>query len=62
MNNFRALTKLIFALLIVHMLIVTRETQHDNDEITKQILDTTSVKGGLIVHLDCGDAKLTKAF
>ncbi len=27
----------------------------------KQILDATGVKGGLVVHLDCGDGKLTAA-
>ena len=27
----------------------------------KHILDTTNVKGGLIVHLGCGDGKLTAA-
>lgn len=29
--------------------------------MAKQLLDTTGVKGGLIVHLGCGDGKLTAA-
>ncbi|MCX7044820.1 MAG: PQQ-binding-like beta-propeller repeat protein [Candidatus Sumerlaeota bacterium] len=30
-------------------------------EVAQQILDATNVKGGLIVHLGCGDGKLTAA-
>ena len=31
------------------------------DERAKQVLDATGVKGGLVVHLGCGDGKLTAA-
>ena len=31
------------------------------DQKAKQILDTTGIKGGLIVHIGCGDGKLTAA-
>ena len=33
----------------------------DYAEQAKQILDTAGVKGGLIVHVGCGDGKLTTA-
>ena len=33
----------------------------DNDVLAKQILEETGVPGGLIVHLGCGDGKLTAA-
>ena len=31
------------------------------DEEARRILDATGIKGGLIVHLGCGDGKLTAA-
>jgi SAM-dependent methyltransferase len=31
------------------------------EKMVQQILDTTGIKGGLIVHLGCGDGKLTAA-
>jgi outer membrane protein assembly factor BamB len=31
------------------------------DQKARQILDTTGIKGGLIVHIGCGDGKLTAA-
>jgi outer membrane protein assembly factor BamB len=31
------------------------------EQMAKQILDTAGIKGGMIVHLDCGDGKLTAA-
>ena len=31
------------------------------DRKARQIIDATGVKGGLIVHLGCGDGKLTAA-
>ncbi len=33
----------------------------DHKQEAKQILDATGVKGGLIVHIGCGDGKLTGA-
>jgi len=35
----------------------------DNDAVTwaREILDTTGVQGGIVVHLGCGDGKLTAA-
>lgn len=33
-------------------------SEHD---LARDILDATGVKGGLIVHLGCGDGKLTAA-
>ncbi len=34
---------------------------NDYNRKAKQILDTTGIKGGLIVHIGCGDGKLTAA-
>ena len=35
--------------------------QGDYDRQAKQILDATAFRGGIIVHLGCGDGKLTAA-
>ncbi len=37
------------------------ETRGAERELARQILDATGVEGGLIVHLGCGDGKLTAA-
>ncbi|MHC4509986.1 MAG: outer membrane protein assembly factor BamB family protein, partial [Planctomycetota bacterium] len=61
MNSFRSLTKLTFILSILCTLSVVKAKAVDYEEKARQILDTTGVKGGLIVHLGCGDGRLTKA-
>lgn len=38
----------------------TRERQSEKSS-AREILDATGVKGGLIVHVGCGDGKLTAA-
>jgi len=40
--------------------VVTAQTEGPEQE-AKQILDATGIKGGLIVHIGCGDGKLTAA-
>ena len=43
---------------------IAAETADKNDKtnvLAKQILEKTGVRGGLIVHLGCGDGKLTAA-
>ncbi len=48
-------------LAIVSILFVARPQQRAQQHTAKQILDATGVKGGLIVHVGCGDGKLTAA-
>ncbi|MBC8870743.1 MAG: PQQ-binding-like beta-propeller repeat protein [Planctomycetes bacterium] len=43
------------------MLGPTQADASDSADLAKQILDATGVKGGLIVHIGCGDGKLTVA-
>ena len=61
MNNFQSLRKPTFVLLIACMLVILKAKADGYDEKAQQILETTGVKGGLIVHLDCGDGRLTSA-
>lgn len=61
MNHFRSLMKLTFVLLTVCALFVIKAEADEHDEKARKILDATGVKGGLIVHLGCGDGRLTKA-
>lgn len=61
MNHFRIPQKLVFVLLIVCLWPVLKVQADSSDEKARQILDTTGVKGGFIVHLGCGDGYVTKA-
>jgi len=60
-------TKLLFLvglalfLSISNVLSVVQAQARDYDQKARQILDATGAKGGLIVHLSCGDGKLTAA-
>ena len=38
-----------------------REGNSEADELARQILRTSGVKGGLVIHLDCNDGRLTAA-
>jgi len=51
-------TTLIFVLCIVPVIIAQPGA---SEQQAKQILDATNIKGGLIVHVGCGDGKLTAA-
>jgi 2-polyprenyl-3-methyl-5-hydroxy-6-metoxy-1,4-benzoquinol methylase len=51
-------TKLIFVLCIVPVVIAQPGV---SEQQARQILETTNFKGGLIVHIGCGDGKLTAA-
>ncbi|KPL19328.1 MAG: hypothetical protein AMJ75_12655 [Phycisphaerae bacterium SM1_79] len=42
-------------------LLIARPQQKTQEQEAKQILQTTGVKGGLVVHVGCGDGKLTSA-
>jgi len=56
-TKFRFLTKLLLLLWISCMLATVIDRGHD--QRAKQIIDATGVKGGLIVHIGCGNGKLT---
>lgn len=55
------LAKLVFILWISCALSVVMAQPSDYEKKAKQILDATDVRGGLIVHIGCGDGKLTAA-
>jgi outer membrane protein assembly factor BamB/ubiquinone/menaquinone biosynthesis C-methylase UbiE len=55
------LVGLAFFLSISNVLSVVQAQTSGYDRKVRQILDATGVKGGLIVHLGCGDGKLTAA-
>ncbi|MDH4239105.1 MAG: PQQ-binding-like beta-propeller repeat protein [Phycisphaerae bacterium] len=46
---------------ISNMLLVVEAETSGYDRKARQIIDATGVKGGLIVHIGCGDGKLTAA-
>ncbi|MHC4110445.1 MAG: class I SAM-dependent methyltransferase, partial [Planctomycetota bacterium] len=56
--NYRHRIKLALILFSFTLSIVMAQSQ---SQIAKQILDTTGVKGGLVIHTGCGDGKLTAA-
>ncbi|MHC4596784.1 MAG: hypothetical protein ACYS19_17790, partial [Planctomycetota bacterium] len=53
--------KSVCVLLVLCMLSVITAQAEGPEQKAKQILDTTNIKGGLIVHIGCGDGKLTAA-
>jgi outer membrane protein assembly factor BamB len=61
MKKFQFSTKLAFALLISYTLSVATAQPSDYQQRAKKILDATGIKGGLIVHIGCGDGRLTAA-
>jgi len=56
-------TQGLFGLLAAVVLMIgqSQADASDSDGSAKQILEATGVKGGLIVHIGCGDGKLTVA-
>lgn len=50
-----------FVLCLAYVLPATMAQPINAEQKAKQILDTTGVKGGLVVHIGCGDGKLTAA-
>jgi len=72
MKRYSALKSLFPVLLAVFLLAEAAEAQKNDaitpgygglrpDELAKEILDTSGVQGGIVVHLGCGDGKLTAA-
>ena len=47
--------------LVLYMPSVAKAQSRDSDTVARQILDAVGVRGGLIVHVGCGDGKLTAA-
>ncbi|MHC4543956.1 MAG: outer membrane protein assembly factor BamB family protein [Planctomycetota bacterium] len=60
-TEFSFLTKLVLVLWILFTLSVGTAQPSSYDQRAKQILNAIGVKGGLIVHIGCGDGKLTAA-
>jgi len=62
MKHYLAIESWLRGLLVVCLLAVTAEAK-TNDAITlaKEILGTSGVQGGIVVHVGCGDGKLTAA-
>jgi len=48
-------------LAVVFLSAAAEAQQNDTITLAKRILETTGVRGGIIVHLGCGDGKLTAA-
>jgi outer membrane protein assembly factor BamB len=59
--KYRFQIKSAMVVFILCTLSIVMAQSQDWGQKAKQILDTTGIKGGLIVHLGCGDGKLTSA-
>ena len=62
MNKSQISIKLTFTLYFLCALSIARSQPSDYKEEAEKILDSTGIKGGLIIHIGCGDGKLTAAF
>jgi outer membrane protein assembly factor BamB len=60
-TKFQSFTKPAFVLCLACMLSVVRAQTRGYRQNAKQILDATNVRGGLVVHIGCGDGRLTAA-
>ena len=54
-------TKSAFFLWALCILSLARAQQRPQEQKAKQILEATGVKGGLVVHIGCGNGRLTAA-
>lgn len=62
MKRYLEIESLICILLVVCLLSATAKANENNSVMTaKEILDTTGVQGGIVVHLGCGNGTLTAA-
>jgi outer membrane protein assembly factor BamB len=59
MKKFRFSTRLAFAFLVSNTLSVVTAQPGAYQQEAKKILDSTGIKGGLIVHIGCGNGRLT---
>ena len=60
-TNYWLFTRPAFVLYVICMLSVARAQAGSYEQQAKEILDAANIKGGLIVHIGCGDGKLTAA-
>ncbi|MEE8451839.1 MAG: PQQ-binding-like beta-propeller repeat protein [Thermoguttaceae bacterium] len=60
-NRSGSSTLLLLAIICQPCLMGSHAEAADDDNLARRILDETGVRGGLIVHLGCGDGKLTAA-
>jgi outer membrane protein assembly factor BamB len=61
MKKFRLSAKLTYSLLVLGTVSVAAAQQGDYQQKAERILRAADIKGGLIVHIECGDGKLTAA-
>ncbi len=57
----RSFTKSVFILWALCTLSIATAQMGSPEQMAMRILKATGVKGGLIVHIGCGDGKLTAA-
>jgi len=55
------INNLIFLLCLFYVTTFVKAESIDHERAARRILETTGVKGGFIVHIGCGDGKLTAA-
>ena len=60
MNNIQTGKLCVFLIVVLTSALATGPARADTAQ-AQQILEATGVKGGLVVHLGCGDGKLTAA-
>ena len=61
MKKLRLSAKLTYSLLVLGAVSVVMAQPDDYRQKARQILDAAGIKGGLIIHIGCGDGKLTAA-
>jgi len=61
MKKLRLSAKLTYSLLVLGTVSVVMAQPDDYRQKAEQILEATDTKGGLIIHISCGDGKLTAA-
>ncbi len=52
---------LVIVIILASSPVRARETANNPAELAKRILDAAGIRGGIVVHLGCGDGKLTAA-
>jgi len=61
-SEIRVSRVILFFVLVLFLVSVAFAQLPEQQRTAKEILDATGIKGGLIVHVGCGDGKLTAAF
>jgi outer membrane protein assembly factor BamB len=60
-TNHSLFMKLVFVVCVLHVISVVIAQPKVSEQQARKILNATNIKGGLIVHIGCGDGKLTAA-